>query len=412
MKFNTGVLEKYYIKTVGTKLENNPAIKIVMKEEVNGELLKEAFLEAVERFPLFGSVLKYDKDYNFQTLEEMVNIYNVNFDERPTSFGSCNDGLLYQLSYYENEILFEWSNIVTDEKGALLFFGILLDYYTGQELEPVHYPLPLEHAIEYFMDKKATNVKQVQEIPGFNQKDLPYDKELRNTNVHILKVKKEEVFKIITKEEKNTTAVLVPLFSRALRKHLKDTAKSKNVKVNVRLDVRNTEEIHSYRNCLITNHITYVDRYDNLDINHVHTIYNTFLNLAEDLDAIKLACTQTYHRLQALNTIRPKFLVKPIINSIKHKDSNYTYTNLGKIPFSKEAMAFIESVHINSDPTYGECAINVYELDEYLYLNISENYLDKEIISTFINICSEFEINLEEIDNYVFKERTLVLEKK
>ena len=101
MKFNTGVLEKYYIKTVGTKLENNPAIKIVMKEEVNGELLKEAFLEAVERFPLFGSVLKYDKDYNFQTLEGIVNIYNVNFDERPTSFGSCNDGLLYQLSYYD-----------------------------------------------------------------------------------------------------------------------------------------------------------------------------------------------------------------------------------------------------------------------------------------------------------------------
>ena len=412
MKFNTGALEKYYIKTVGTKLENNPAIKIVLKEEVNGELLKEAFLEAVERFPLFGSVLKYEKDYTFQTLEGIVNIYNVNFDERPTAFGSCNDGLLYQLSYYENEILFEWSNIITDEKGALLFFSILMDYYVGQELEPVHYPLPLEHAIEFFMDKKATNVKQVQEIPGFKQTYLPYDKTMKNTNVHILKVKKEEVLKLITREDKNITAVLVPLYSRALRKHLDPKASNKNVKVNVRLDLRTTEEIHSYRNCLITNHITYVDRYDNLDINHLHTIYNTFLNLAEEPDAVKLACTQTYHRLQALNTIRPKLFIKPIINSIKHKDSNYTYTNLGKIPFSKESLEHIESVHINSNPTYGECAINVYELDEDLYLNISENYLDKEVINTFVTICSELNINLEEIANYIFNERTVVLEKK
>ena len=45
-----------------------------MKEEVNGELLKEAFLEAVERFPLFGSVLKYDKDYSISFLLSIVDI--------------------------------------------------------------------------------------------------------------------------------------------------------------------------------------------------------------------------------------------------------------------------------------------------------------------------------------------------
>lgn len=412
MKFDTGSLEKYYIKTVGTRLENNPAIVITLKEEVDGALLKEAFLEAIERFPLFGSVLKKDTDYRFETLDDIVNIYNVNFEERPSTFGECNDGMLYQLNYYNNQILFEWSNIVTDEKGALLFFGIVLDYYIGKELEPVHYPLPLEHGIEKFMDKKATKVKQVQEIPGFKQKYLPYSKEIKNTNVHILKVKKEEVLKVITKEDKNITAILVPLFSRSLRKHLDPKAKNKNVKVNVRLDLRETEEIHSYRNCLITNHITYIDRYDNLDLNHIHTIYNTFFNIAFKEDAIKLACTQTYHRLQALNNIKPRCLIKPIINAIKHRDSNYTFTNLGTIPFSKEVLEHIESVHINTDPTYGECAINVYELDDNLYLNISENYLDKEIINTFIETCSGYNINLEEIDNYYFKERTVVLENK
>ena len=112
---------------------------------------------------------------------------------------------------------------------------------------------------------------------------------------------------------------------------------------------------------------------------------------------------------------KPRFLQKLLANivakSMKHTDSNFVLTYLGKVDFSEEVMKGICDFSFRSWTDFGECNLAAVDFGGTLVLTICENFYNKEIIKDFINICNEKGIHFEIEREYEYEQANLRIEK-
>ena len=88
---------------------------------------------------------------------------------------------------------------------------------------------------------------------------------------------------------------------------------------------------------------------------------------------------------------------------MKHTDSNFVFTYLGKMDLSEEVMKGISDFSFRSWTDFGECNLAAIDFNGTLILNICENFYNKEIIKDFINICNEMGIHFEIDSEYEYE---------
>jgi hypothetical protein len=168
-------------------------------------------------------------------------------------------------------------------------------------------------------------------------------------------------------------------------------------------------------NCVLSKKITYIDKYDDLDFSLVSTIYRALIDLAVQPENIVREATQMVDTIKALVSIKPRFLQKAAVNIVtkimKHTDSNFVFTYLGKLDLCEEVMRGICDFSFRSWTDFGECNLAAVDFGGTLVLNICENFYNKQIIKDFVDICKEKGIHFEIDREYEYEQANLRMAK-
>ena len=405
-------MDLYPVIANKTQIENNPFLQARFVEKVDVNRLYDAVKCALTEYPLFSSTLCYEKGFCLEPIDAEVQLFHTDERNRPLSFGDHTNGFLWQMCYDDDSVSFEWCHAVSDGRGGFNFFSSVLCHYFGVE-KPV--TTALELGLESFYNKEEEGIPQKKQEKGFAANALPFIKRGYKTDCHILKVPMQEVLMAAKKNDASPAAVLPPLFSMAMRKHLKGNAKNKNVCCNVVIDCREPMQFETMHNCIFSKKITYVDRFDEMEFSLVSTIYRSIIDLAVQQENIINEATKTVDEIRPLVSIKPRFLQKVVAKAVacvlKHSDSNFTFTYLGRVNLPDAVMAGLSDFHFRSWTDFGECNIAAVDFGGTLILNICENYQDKEIIPDFIEVCDSVGIHFEKVDTFVFEQANLRMKK-
>ena len=410
MKYKLGVMDLYPIAANKTQIENNPFLQAKLKEPVDAERLYAAVKQSLSEYPLFACTIRYKKGYYLETNEKEFSLIHATEENRPLAFGDATNGFLWQMCYDEYTISFEWCHAVSDGRGGFAFFSSVLCHYFGvdRSVDPA-----LEPGLESFYNKAEEGIPQKKQEPGFAANALPFIKRGYRTDCHILKVPMSEVLTAAKKSDSSPAAVLPPLVSMALRKHMNPNAKNKNVSCNVVIDCRGPMRFQTMHNCIISKTITYIDRYDTMDFALVSTIYRALLDLAVQQENIVKSATETVDMIKPIVAVKPRFLQKALAKVVagvmKHSDSNFTFTYLGRMDLPDEVMSGLADFNFRSWTDFGECNVAAVDFCGTLILNICENYQDKNIIPDLIAICNDVGIHFETADELSFEQANLRL---
>lgn len=408
-RYQLGVMDLYPVVANRSKIENNPFLQVVLKEDVDPIRLHAAMERAIEEHPLFGCTLGYEGGYFLETNDRPFSLICASEQDRPLAFGDATNGFLWQLCYHGKEIIFEWCHAISDGTGGFNFFSSVLCHYFG--VPAPHVPLSLSLGLESLYDKKEKGIPQKKQPRGFAARDLPYLRRGYKTDCHILRAPMKEVLAAAKRTDSSPAAVLPPLFSMALRKHLRPSAKNKNVRCNVVIDCRGPAQTETMHNCIISKNITYIDRFEGMEFPLVSTIYRAILDLAVQRENVIAKATKTVDTFRPIVRFRPRFLQKPLVRLVaavlKHGDSNFTFTYLGRLRFPEAVLEQMQDIRVRSWTDFGECNIAAVDFDGTLILNICENYSDKEIVPDFIELCSKVGIHFEYAESLPYEQANL-----
>ena len=410
-KHRLGVMDLYPISANKTVMENNPFFQVKLKEPVNEERLYAAVKQALSEHPLFACTLRYKKGYYLESNEKEFLLIRAAEENRPLAFGDATNGFLWQMCYDQYTISFEWCHAISDGRGGFDFFSSVLCHYFG--VEDIAKPALELGLLETFYNKDEKGIPEKKQEKGFAANALPFIKRGYRTDCHILKAPMSEVLAAAKKGDSSPAAVIAPLVSMALRKHIDPKAKNKNVSCSVVIDCRGPMHFRTMHNCIISKNITYVDRYDTMDFSRVSTIYRAILDLALQPENIVKGVTETLDMLRPIVSIKPRFLqkalAKVIAGATKHTESNFTFTYLGRLDFPEKVMAGLADFNFRSWTDFGECNVAALDFGGTLVLNICENYQDKKIIPDLIDICSKVGIHFETAKELTYEQANLRL---
>ena len=407
-RYQLGVMDWFPVAVNKTCLENSPFLKVKFVEKVDVERLYSAVKCALKEHPLFACTLVYDKKYYLEENDKEFSFFNVNEENRPLTYGDDTNGFLWQICYDDYNVIFEWYHVISDGRGGYEFFASILSHYFNVE-RPVE--LNLDLGLESFYDKKEKGIPQKKQPKGFKAKHMPYIKRGYKTDCHILKVPMKEVLCVSKKNDSSPAAVLPPLFAMAIRKNLSKRIKNRNVCSNIIIDCRTPMKFKTMHNCVLTKKITYIDKYDELDFALVSTIYRSLIDIAVQPENIVCEATKMVNTIKPLAAIKPRFLQKAVVNmiakSMKHTDSNFVLTYLGKMNLSEEVMNGISDFSFRSWTDFGECNLAAIDFGGTLVLNICENFYNKNVIKDFIDICNDVGIHFEVEREYEYEQANL-----
>lgn len=407
-RYEMGTMDLYPVAANKTQIENNPFLQVTLKDKVEPERLREAVSLTLKDYPLFACTLRYNKGFYLEEFDGDFELKNISEGDRPLAFGDNTNGYLWQMCYDDYSITFEWCHGVSDGRGGFSFFTAVLNHYFG-----IHNPVEetLEFGLEKFYDKSEKGIPQKVQEKGFSANALPYIKRGYKTDCHILKAPMIQVLTAAKKNDSSPAAVLPPLFSMALRKHLKEGTKNRNVCCNVVIDCRGPMKFETMHNCILSKNITYVDRFDTMDFSLVSTIYRAIIDLAVQKENIISDATKMVDTIAPIVKIKPRFLqkalTKVVAGVLKHSDNNFTFTYLGRVNLPEEVMAGLADFNFRSWTDFGECNIAAVDFGGTLTLNICENYVDKQIIPDFIEICDQVGIHFEKVKEIEFEQANL-----
>lgn len=409
-RYELGQMELYHVIANKTQIENNPFLQVVLKDKLDLNKLYESVESALEYFPLFKSTIRYNKQFYLETNNSKIKLICTKEDDRPLEFGDNTQGFLWQICYDEYSFSLEWCHAITDGRGASNFFIRILNNYFGEPVEEES-SFPLELGYESIYDKKEKGILGKKQPSCAKANALSFYKRGYKTECHILKVPMEQVLATSKKYKATPTSVLVPIFSKAMRKYIKQVIRNKNVTCNVLIDCRNRMGLNTMHNFIVSKNIAYIDEYDDMDLGHVIKEYRSIIDLAATRENIIKEATDKINTIKILTSIKPRFLQKRICKVVakvlKHADSNFTFTYLGKMNLSQNVIDGIADVNFRSWTDFGECNIAAVDFNGTLIMNICENYRNKNIISTFIDMCKEEGMEISEVDDFEFEQANL-----
>lgn len=248
-------------------------------------------------------------------------------------------------------------------------------------------------------------------IPGFKKNSLPVISNGYKCQSHLVSMKTTEVMAIAKKYDTTPVAILAPLLSRAVRTCIPTNIKNRNVACVILVDCRKPMNFQTMHNCILTKNITYIDRFDELSLRTLGTVYRSILDLFVDQDTIKAESTSLIKGTDWLYKLRPIFLQKAIMKVaakyIKENMNNIYITYLGRTNFSEELNKHIQKIHFRSWPDTGYASAAVIDFNGTLYFDFCENYENKEVLSSFITIANKENIAIKIEEEREFEQASM-----
>jgi len=390
-------MDQYPIEAAGSKIENNPMYRVVFKQPIDPINLEEAIRKAIIKFPLFGTKVKFDKEYYLQTNNKPIIIKNVNEENRPKTFGKNTNGYPWQICYENNKLTLEWLHGITDGCGALEFLEEVLKCYFHVE-KTIKNKYLVGPGLEPFFDSKEKGLNHKTDPTGFPFSRFPYIKNRGyKTDCHELVCETKDILELATITNSSVAPIITILFSKALRNKLPANLKNKRVACNVVLDLRRPLNYETMHNCVEYKRMTYIDEYEDMSFTSIAQEYKHLLDNARLLPNVVKIITDRVKLFKAYHLFPSKRYLKSCAKLVatfaKNTDCNFVMTYPGKIKLPKRVADKIENIDFKVWHDFGECILACVDYKGQFNLNISENFVDKGVVDEFIKLSNEVGIH-------------------
>lgn len=408
MKYNLGLMDQYPIEAAGSCLENNPMFRVVFKQPIDPVRLEEAFYKAIEKYPLFGTCVKFDKRYYLETNTKLLKIIKAKEEERPKTFGENTNDYPWQVCYYNNKLTFEWLHGVSDGIGAFNFLKQALCFYYGIDLKIYDNKYLVAPGLEPFFDNKEKGINYQNDPEGFSFKEFPAKIRGYKTTAYSLKTETKQLLDLAKVTKSSIAPIISILFSQAIRSKLPNNIKNRKVACNVVVDLRRLLNYETMHNCVEYKRITYLDEYDDMSFSAVAKIYKQILDNARLIPNVVRIITDRVNLFRLYHIFRNEKLLKLCFKTfgkmLKHSDCNFVLTYLGKADFPLEVIEEIEDFDFKVWHDFGECILSCLDYNGTFNLNISDNFVADGIVDEFIELSKKVGIYWELIDKSEYEQ--------
>jgi len=409
MRYNLGLMDKYPIEAAGSKIENNPMYRVFFKQPIDPVRLESAIYKALSIYPLFETKVCFDNEYYLETNDRPIKVLKVKEEKRPLVFGKYTNDYPWQICYYKQKLTFEWLHGVSDGVGAFCFLRQILCCYFEARIKNPSTKFLLAPGLEPFFDHKEKGVDFITEPEGFSFKDFPYIKNRGyQTDSYMLKGKTKELLEVAKVCDTSIAPIIAVLFSKAIRMHLKDNCKNKDVACNVVVDLRRPLNYETMHNCVEYKRITYGDKDDASSFKQVAQRYKRVLDNARLVENVVRIISERVKLFKIYHILPNKSLLKACVKLVgtllKDVDCNFVVSYPGKLDLPKKARDKIENIDFKVWHDFGQCILACVDYKGIFNIHISENFVEKGIVEDFIQLSKSLGIHFEIVETGVFEQ--------
>lgn len=342
-------------------------ISVVLKERIKIQYLFEALSALEDRFPYYKVSLK--KGFFWYYLENIKLPFTVEVDHKGICRGFKSSALLNRILVKDNTISVEFSHILTDGSGGLMFLkSILMTYFEKcginipddieyhRPAEPVHEE-EFEDAYQRYFRQKSPGVSKIP--PAFH---LPYSLKKKprfDTSVTVLPLK--EVLKVAKEKNYSITVYLVSVYLMVLQKIYDklDKAEKRKVhkilRINVPINLRAIYPSETMRNFSLFVRPEIDLRSGHYTFDEILKKVHHLIQLNTDEKQVNKVISRNVGGEKRLEIRSLPLFLKSMFLNLKHDSLgpalySGVITNLGKVSFSPEINALIDYFIFTAPP--------------------------------------------------------------
>lgn len=380
-------------------------ISMQLSIKIDEDILLRALKQIKKRFPYYNVHLKKGLFwYYIQQNDKELIVWPDTPSPCEKLYPVFNNGYLYRVKFFENNISVEFFHVLTDGSGAMEFLKCLVQQYliligkidgnspgiinvderpTKEESEDAFLK-----AYEADKDEPVTQSKRT--LFGGNKMFQIRDKLLPMGIYKVITgiVSMSDLKRVSKKFEATVTQLLASLYIEALiylqAYQVRNKNKHKNVSVQVPVNMR---KFYPYR-CMRNFSLFIIPTVDPRKINHfsdivsdVKTFMEHYLTHKHLITMIRDNCSLTKHNFIKYIPLDIKnLIIRYINNTMGASQFSGTLSNLGLVKLPDEMAAYVKSMNVvlGSSP-HIKCTCGVVGYNENVYITFGRNIKDAAV---------------------------------
>lgn len=398
---------KFYASTAEKDIPNVFRYSASLYGEIDKDILQQALDETVKVFPSFNVNLKRGLFWYY--LDETSKRVEVVMENLPICFRLYNnsDDFLYRVSYFKDRINFEISHILSDGRGSVEFFKMLIGNYVKikHSLDDVDLITKASQSekeedsfSKYYKKTKSTNSK-TPKIYFYKNKRMKNSTRFMESHMSLSKV-----LDLSHKYNVTLTTLFVTILIYSFKDEMKVSDMDKSIKIDLPIDLRNYFKSSSTKNFFGLTSIIY--KFNNKDDTFEEVLKSVKEQIKDKTTVEKLS--ERVNMMVAFEKnifcrIIPIFIKNialKLIDKFTSQMSTSCISNVGKITFNKDIEKHIKEINILTSTTNFQFTICSFKDD--LSIGISSKYKSNEVIKNFCRFFTEEDIdmvmNISEVD--------------
>ena len=376
---------------------NTFRLSVVLKEKINPSYLKDAVIRTLIDYPSYKVKIRagffwnyFEKNDNDVIIEEENEMpcESINF--------VMNNDYLFKVTYFDKKINVDMCHMLTDGMGGTIFIKSIIDNYLNIvkdmniKIEDKYYDAGYgrdQYLRRY--DKSMFSVDKSKNI--FLIKDK-YDINVNKTYHYIISV--NDIKEVSKKYGVSITVLLTSLYVLALYNTVYDKKSSKDIYINVPVDMRKHFNVYAFSNFFTCMDIKANINRSNVDLeSKLEQIKNEFSSKLK-IENLKWYLSRDV-KLGTNVAIRlvPLFIKKPVMKVLEKvvRRSTTTMSNIGIFKVDERYEKYIDNVLVVVNPgNIQKVKCTVCSFMDKLNVTINSNLNDDKFEKEFNRLLEEY----------------------
>ena len=391
--YNLDNVAFYYASIKNKKRQTVFRFSCELKDNIDKDYLQIALKETIKEYPNFHVTLK--RGFFWYYLEESFKDIKVEKENKPICHKIIYDDhdLLYDVTYYKNRINLEMSHVLSDGRGALEFFKLLVSNYVKYNYKK-----------NVKIDNNSSEMDRIEDSYDKYFKK-PTEQKTHNKNIYHYNVPKlrdktrfyeihtdlNKVLKLAHKYNTSLTGYLVSILIYSILKEYKVSDYDKLIKIEIPVDLRGFYNSNSLKNFFGLIAIDFRPSKGNLEFDNIVKVVNEEMKDRLTIEALESRTNKmvSFQKLIAARML-PLFIKEIgmcIINNFTSKMRTTNLSNVGSVKFDKETDKYVKSVIALTSTNDFQFTVASNKND--LCIGVSSIYKYNNIIRNYVRYLKE-----------------------
>lgn len=391
---------KFYSSQAGGPSQTVFRFSATLVDEIEEEALQYALEETIKVFPNFNVSLRSGMFWHY--LEQSPVKPVVSQESLPICFGLHVHArsVLLRVSYYRNRLNFELSHIVSDGRGSLNFFKVLVGLYIQKRYNIE--TIPFEYDGSDFQKSEDSFDKYYEKHKG--RKGGAKKLFRRGQKIYLIKgwrdpadvsymeyhVSTQAVHSLARSYGVSITSLLAAALICSIRAEMPYRERTKTIRINIPVDLRQYFDSATTKNFFGLAHISYVPKEEESP-QDIARLVNEQLKLVTTSESLKLRMNQMVSlEKNPLLRAAPLFIKDAILELaswMATRETTATISNLSRIEFDAQLSPYLLDVNILTS-TRG-LSFTLCSFEDNLSIGISNAYSNLDVIKNFCRFFSQ-----------------------